>query len=73
MIKILKDGVIPKQKKLIFKTTCKNCDCEFEFELEDCSRVEKSLNGHITVGCPCCYARVIRARNELEAREEEIK
>lgn len=55
MIKILKEGKIPKTVKVIYKTTCPRCDCEFEFETSDCKMIEKRLNGNMTVECPYCH------------------
>lgn len=72
MITIIKKGIPPKQYKIIYTTKCENCDCEFEFELEDCSRVERSLNGYINIECPCCKEKLERMKGYLKAREVEV-
>lgn len=57
MIKIIKEGKKPIKTKRVYRVTCWNCKCEFEFEAEDCEIIsEKRLNGdrRITVKCPCC-------------------
>lgn len=71
MIKILKNGNLPKPKRYIYKTECKKCHCEFEFELEDCKMVEKKPNGLLVLECPCCYQNVTGKLDNLEYREEE--
>lgn len=70
MIKIIKNGDIPKKYKTIYKTECENCGCEFEFELEDCSRVAR--NGEIVIECPCCKKELEKIRGWLKARMEEV-
>jgi len=57
MIKILKEGKIPKPTKLIYKITCPNCKCKFEFENEDCI-IGKGIFGTMTVKCPCCHTEM---------------
>ena len=71
MIKILKEGEIPEPKKYIYKISCYFCNCEFEFELEDCLDVERCPNGHVTVECPCCHKHIAKRRGELESMEIE--
>lgn len=71
MIKILKEGVVPKPKRLIYKATCNYCGCEFEFETEDCLNAERHPDGYITVECPCCCHHVSRKRKQLESWEIE--
>lgn len=62
MIKILKEGKLPnKNIKRIYKTTCSNCSCEFEFEKEDCIAVERRLDGNMTVECPYCHTKITQA------------
>lgn len=81
MIKILKEGIVPKKYKTIFKTYCENCCCEFEFEIEDCESVERSLTGNLTIKCPCCNNVIIRNKlssllnatlTSREVEEDEI-
>ena len=71
MIKILKDGSIPKPKRIIYRATCKYCKCEFEFETEDCIYAEKCINGNMVVDCPCCKNHVNCLHDTLSYREEE--
>ena len=71
MIKILKEGVIPKPKRIIYKATCNYCGCEFEFETEDCLFIERRLNGNIVIDCPCCEKHINYKHENLEYREEE--
>lgn len=73
MIKIVKEGVVPKPKRIIYKTTCNYCKCEFEFEAEDCLIIEKRINGNVfaVVDCPCCNKHVNCKRESLSFREVE--
>ena len=73
MIKILKEGEIPKPKKYIYKISCYFCNCEFEFELDDCLNAERYPGGYITVECPCCCHHISRKREDLESREKANK
>ena len=73
MIKILKEGFPKKEYKTIFKATCPYCRCEYEFELEDCNYIEKTLNGAIQITCPFCKKQMRYYRDALETREVEIK
>ena len=73
MIKILKYGVVPKPKRIIYKTTCNYCKCEFEFEANDCLFLERGINGNIVVDCPCCNNHVNCKRESLSFREIEEK
>jgi len=73
MINILKEGNNPDKKRIIYKTVCNSCECEFEFEIEDCSKVEKCLDGRIYITCPCCFKELSIKRSFLEYREEKIK
>ena len=71
MIKVLKEGVIPTPKRIIYKATCSYCKCEFEFEADDCLLIEKRLDGNVVVDCPCCKRHVNYKHDALEYREEE--
>lgn len=75
MIKILKEGKIPKPTKVIYKTTCKHCGCEFEFEVDDCKKIERTPGGDMTVECPYCHIDITQARfrfvNRIECDECE--
>ena len=75
MIKILKDGVIPKQFKTIFKATCKHCNCEFEFEEDDCKNYLESTelnHGALIVNCPCCKSNQFYYIDSLQFRKVEV-
>jgi len=72
MIKILKEGNLPKNKKIIYRKDCNNCGCQFEFELEDCLSIERCLDGKITIQCPCCKQLITANRNSLGYREEDL-
>ena len=54
MIKIIKEGKLPKTYKRLYTATCDKCNCEFEFEDEDFTRIEKRLNGFYYIKCPYC-------------------
>lgn len=72
MINIIKQGVKPKKFKTIFKVTCENCDCIFEFDQDEISG-EKHLGGRRYVVCPCCNNLIsLRDIPNLETREEEV-
>lgn len=69
MIKILKEGQKPKFPKMIYKTTCKVCYCEFEFTIEDCLSLERRIGGDMLIKCPCCN-NIIKC-SSLDAIERE--
>lgn len=78
MRRIIKQGKKPKTYRIIYKTTCPNCKCIFEFEGEDITG-EKRINGSKSVICPCCNHTIVlytgdhgEAGNYTE-RKEEIK
>ena len=72
MIKILKEGKIPKPKKYIYIEICNNCGCEFEFEKEDCIAIERRIDGMMTINCPCCDCHIIsKGNNRKEVEEDE--
>lgn len=72
MIKIIKEGQVPKPKKYIYKETCGECKCEFEFEIEDCISIEKRIDGIMTIDCPCCNKHLIsRGKNRREVQNNE--
>lgn len=73
MIKILKEGKKPKPTKVIYKTTCSNCGCVFEFEVEDIKYQEKHLNGKMTVECPCCHIDITQPSFNYENRLVECE
>lgn len=73
MIRILKQGKTPAPTKIIYITSCPKCDCEFEFELEDCKAIERCLNGKLALDCPCCGYELNISRAKFTSREEEIR
>lgn len=77
MIKIIKEGIKPKNYKKIYKLTCNICSCEFEFEESDCFNVrrEKCIDGEHRgeVDCPCCRERLFVDFKKAEHREEEVE
>ena len=54
MVKIIKEGRKPKKTKTIYTIICPDCRCEFECELSDFKRIERTLNGGKYIDCPCC-------------------
>lgn len=72
MIKIIKEGKIPKLKKRIYEAACDYCGCRFEFETEDIKFQEKKLNEVIssTVECPCCHKDITQALFKYREVEE---
>ena len=71
MIKIIKDGVISKNYKSVYFATCHHCGCEFEFEAEDCSVIERSIDGILQIRCPYCKSMQTFYKKSIEIREEE--
>lgn len=76
MIKIIKNGVKPKNYKKIYNLTCARCQCEFEFEESDCANVrhEKHIDGEYRgeINCPCCGERLFIDFKTASFRQEEI-
>lgn len=72
MIKILKEGQLPKRTKPIYKITCKHCGCEFECEVNDFYRLERLLFGKAEIYCPTCKQLLIVTLSEVKVRDEEI-
>lgn len=54
MIKIIKEGKLLKGNKILFRAKCDRCGCEFEFEIEDFTKIERRLNGDYFINCPYC-------------------
>lgn len=75
MIKILKEGKIPVKTKDIFEKKCSRCGCEFEFEMEDCDYISKSINNRsYSIACPFC--KITLSGNhiyDLEHREVKVE
>ena len=72
MIKILKEGKIQKPIRIIYKKKCYKCDCEFEFETEDCEYIDKRMGERFySIKCPFCKHTLFGSNiNDLEHREE---
>ena len=68
MIKILKPGRKPAVEEFVYTTTCPNCECEFEFQDEDCIWNERCLNGLSGIICPCCGNSLSIRRSGLPCR-----
>lgn len=73
MIKILKEGKKPKLPKMIYRTSCKLCDCEFEFTLNECLSIEKRIDGYMIIKCPCCSNAIKCSRLNTIQRESVDK
>lgn len=78
MIKIIKNGEKPKKYKTIYKDVCGICNCEFEFELSDCTDVvtEKKIDGKTRafIKCPCCNMKhFLEDISSYFVRKEEFK
>lgn len=59
--------------KIIYKSACLYCGCEFEFELEECYSVEKCLDGNVKIQCPNCGVVIKAKRNNLAYRTVEVE
>lgn len=72
MIKIIKKGKKPIKTKIIYTIKCPYCDCEFECDNEDFTKVEKAINGKRWIKCPCCDKELCLFSDDYTTREEEI-
>lgn len=72
MVKIIKNGKKPIKTKVIYTIKCSYCDCEFECEAEDFTKVEKAINGKRWIKCPCCDKELCLYPDNYTTREEEI-
>ena len=71
MIKVIKHGKKPKEKKTIYSICC-SCGCVFEFEVEDFEMIERSLDGKAKIHCPDCNKEYFKKRNEYTQRTVEV-
>lgn len=73
MIKILKEGKLPKKFKYIYKEECSKCGCVFEFETSDCDYITRNIeNREYRIQCPFCKQMLYGNNiNDLECREVE--
>lgn len=75
MIKIIKEG------KLKHETTCKDCGCVFEYEVEDVTRrtVWDDHGGHYPVCdffdviCPFCNKKISMYKEQVNFTKQEIE
>ena len=72
MIKIIKEGKLPKVYKRIYTATCDKCKCEFEFEDEDFTRVEKRFDGNYFINCPFCGYEIAGGYNYFKPQLIEV-
>ena len=73
MIKIIKDGVVPKKTKTIYTIVCDTCGCEFECEGEDFICLEKGLHMYRSIQCPCCKNVLKLSEDKIKYHREEIE
>lgn len=72
MIKIIKEGKVPKNYKTIFNAKCEKCNCEFEFEYDDFTRIEKRFDGNYYIKCPCCNHEITGKRQYFNPQSIEV-
>lgn len=72
MIKILKQGIEPKNTRIIYTTICDYCNCMFEFETEDIKAQEKSFYGRVFIDCPNCHKELQKTYIALDHRIVEV-
>lgn len=73
MIKIIKDGNKPTTERIVYQTMCNNCNCIFEFEIEDIKGRERHLDGAIFIDCPCCKKEVRKSPSKMFIRTEVVE
>lgn len=76
MIKILKDGIISPNIRMIYKVECNTCNCIFECDTTDFKQIPPGipmLTGKSLISCPCCGMDIIIDRKDQTHRLEEIK
>lgn len=73
MIKIVKKGKLPKTYKALFRAKCDKCNCEFEFEMEDFTKIERRIDGYYFIACPCCGYEVVGKYNDFNPQQVEVK
>lgn len=77
---ILEEGCIKPVVKTIFKATCPECGCVFEFEADDFETRVKNLyanktftNGYMgSVVCPYCNKEFSVHNDDIEIRKEIV-
>ena len=72
MIRIIKQGKKPIKKKIIYSTTCNECGCKFEFEVEDCKAMDRTPNGRVFIVCPCCEKEISKHHHDLDYKEVTV-
>lgn len=73
MIRIIKDGKIPKKQKPIYTIECQYCGCVFECESSDLLFMSRGLDCTFVVRCPCCNIMIEDNTNSIETRYEEVE
>ena len=73
MIKIIKDGKIPKKQKAIYTIQCHHCGCVFECESSDFLYIARGLDCTFEVTCPCCGAVIKNNADMVKPRYEDIE
>lgn len=77
MIKIIKEGKLPKPQKTLFTVNCNKCNCEFEFEMEDFTKIERTVRsldgcGRYFIKCPYCNYEIMGKYEYFNPRRVEI-
>ena len=73
MIKIIRKSRLPKTYKTLFTVECNKCKCEFEFENEDFTKKEKSIDGNCYINCPSCGYEIVGKYEYFNPRLIEVK
>lgn len=76
MIKIIKDGIIKPNVRIIYNVECDNCKCIFECDITDFKQVPPGITllpGKSLISCPYCGMDIIINRRNQTHRLEEIK
>ena len=69
MFNIIKEGKLT-EKHIIYKDTCDNCGCIYEFESSDVA-TEKTPDGYSFWECPYCHIKVSKKLKDLDSRVDE--
>ena len=73
MIKIIKEGKLPIKSKVIFTAKCDKCNCEFQFEQEDFTKIERRIDGYHFIACPCCSYEIVGKYEDFNPNVVEDK
>lgn len=59
-MKIMRPGKVEAER--LFKVTCRNCDCQFEFKHHEGEVIRDQRDGdYIRINCPTCMTFVTAA------------